>query len=263
MSLKKIIFTLSLLVFTFCWTQAQIQLRASDATGEKGQVINVNIIISGFSEILGMQFSINWDTTVLAFKEVSNLTEKLPQFTDEEIGLAEVESGAIRVVWIDNSVNGVSLEDSTLLFTLKFELIGAYGTTSAIGFSGEPIAIEFIDTTGIARTDVALVEGLINILDNSTATLFLEAVNGMQLYQNDPNPFYLTTKITTHFSTAKPARFYISTIEGKVVYHTSFRATQGINTLEVERAFLKVPGIYFYTLQSGNYQLSKKMILLP
>ncbi len=263
MTIKKILFTFGFIVCTCVFLEAQIQLMTSDATADKGQVVDIDIIISGFSGIVGMQFSINWDSTILVFKEVNNLTEQLPQFTEDEIGLAEVESGAIRVVWIDNSVSGVNLEDSTLLFTLKFEVIGEHGAISPIRFSNQPIAIEFIDTEGEVQMGIELIDGEVKIPDNTTPVLVQEVANRVQLFQNDPNPFHSTTKIIARFFNSERTQFYISTIGGKIIYRTSFKPIPGINTIEIGRSILKTPGIYFYTLQGEKYQLSKKMILLP
>lgn len=105
MTIKKGLLALVLCGLTSFVSQAQIELTLSDISGEPGQTIEVDLSISGFTDITSMQFSINWDSTVLDFKSVGNITEVLPAFTDKEIGLVETSSGALRVAWFDNTIS--------------------------------------------------------------------------------------------------------------------------------------------------------------
>jgi len=242
---------------------AQLSLAVSDVNGEKGQIVEVGIAVGGFEEISSMQFSINWDSTILDFKTVENLTTILPDFAEKEIGLVETSSGAIRVAWFDNSISGISIPDGTQLFTIRFEIIGEAGTNSAITISDQPIVIEF---TNLAGQIVELTEvrgGAITIPDNITSTTFLTALNGMKLYQNEPNPFKAVTQIKAILPNIADVQFFITDISGKIVYQNNFISVQGENNIVIERRLLDASGTYYYTLQSEDYQLSKRMILVP
>ena len=263
MTIKNLLFTLIVCALYVVPLSAQLSITVSDITGEKGQTVEASLSISGFNDINSMQFSINWDSTVLAFKAIENLTSELPNFTGEEIGLRETASGVIRIAWFDGATNGISIPDDTQLFTLKFELIGEEGTNSAISITGEPIVIEFTNSDGGIVELAEVIEGIITIPDNVTPVSFLTAPNAMELYQNEPNPFKAATKIKAILPSVSDVLFFITDISGKIVYQNNFISVQGENTIVIERQFLDVSGTYYYTLQSEHYQLSRKMILVP
>lgn len=263
MTIKKLLLTISMSLMMLLSLSAQLSLDIADVTGTKGQIIEVEVRISGFTDITSMQFSVNWDSTVLAFQAVENITEALPAFTEREIGLIEAPSGAIRVAWFDNTIQGVSIPDSTQLFTLKFEVTGEAGTNSSITISDKPIIIEFTALDGSMVELSEIKEGGVTIPGNATSLTYLVAPNGMELHQNEPNPFTSITKISAKFPSVEPVQFFITDLTGKVVYSNTFKSVQGENTIEIGSHLLGIPGTYYYTLQSEHYQLSRKMILLP
>ncbi len=262
MATKKLLFTLFTCAL-FVWSlPAQLSLAVSDITGEQGQIVDVDISISGFTDISSMQFSVNWDSTVLDFRALENISDVLPDFSEREIGLVETASGAVRVAWFDNTLRGVTIPDNTRLLTLKFELIGTEGTNSAITITDSPIVIEFTNLAGEKVELSAINGGVITIPDNTTSTTFLTAPNGVTLHQNEPNPFKVATKIKAIFPTVSDVQFFITDIFGKIVHQNNFTSVQGENTIIIERSLLGVSGTYYYTLQSEHYQLSRKMILV-
>lgn len=262
MNTRNLLLTLSFYMLLMLSLNAQVSLAVSDVTGEKGQVVEVDISIAGFNDMNSMQFSVNWDSTVLNFKAIENLSDVLPDFSEKEIGLVETSSGIIRVAWFDNTLAGITIPDDTQLFTLKFEIIGEASTNSTIAITSEPIVIEFTDLNGeVPLSEV--IGGKVIIPDNITSTTFLTAPDGVILFQNEPNPFKAVTKIKAIFPAVADVKFYITDVSGKIVYQNNFTSLQGENTIVIERRFLETSGTYYYTLQSEHYQLSRKMILVP
>ena len=263
MTIKKGLIALILCILTSMALQAQIALNLTDIVGQQGQTVEVDVNVSGFSDVTSMQFSINWDSTILDFRSVGNLTDLLPGFTTNEIGIVDVAAGAIRVAWFDNTISGISTPDDTNLFTLTFELIGGAGTNSSITISDTPIVIEFTALDGSTIELEAVNGGTISIPGNTTSTTFLTAPNGMELYQNEPNPFYTVTTIKAILPTAEDVQFFITDVSGRIVYQNNFKSVQGENTIEIKSDLLVTSGNYYYTLQNERYQLSRKLILLP
>ena len=263
MTTKNLLLTLITAVLFVLPLSAQLSLVISDVTGEKGQTVEVNISVSGFNDIGSMQFSVNWDSTVLDFKALENLSDVLPDFSEKEVGLVETSAGIVRVAWFDNTITGVTIPDDTQLFTLKFELIGESGTNSAVTITDHPIVIEFTNQAGDKVELSSVTGGAVTVPDNITAVTFLTAQNGVTLYQNEPNPFKAATKIKAIFPTVETVQFFITDISGRIVHQNNFSSVQGENTIVIERRLLGAPGTYYYTLQSEHYQLSRKMILVP
>ena len=242
---------------------AQITLYADSIEAERGQIVDVPINIIGFKDILSMQFSLNWDTTVVEFQEVHSYTEELPQFGPDGVGTGAASSGRLIVVWFDNSISGISVTDSSSILTVQFEVIGNEGEKSPIIFSDTPALIEIVDVNAtIIEPD--LVNGEIGIPSQlSTSTQTVQAQNGMRLYQNHPNPFNKNTTIQTSFNTPEWVTFTVTDAQGKSILEKRFRSNYGTNDILISKDQLPNSGIYNYTIQADAYQLTKQMILLP
>jgi hypothetical protein len=262
MIIKKIAFAFGLFALTAVNAIAQLSILVSDATGNIGDEVEVGVKVINFDQIASMQFSVNWDSSALEFKAIQQLTDSLPDFTNNQVGLLETKSGLLRIAWLDNTLNGVSLPDSALLFSLKYKIIGEQGSVSPIRITGSPTSIEFTNPDGVF-IDVESLEGKITIPGTTTSLKYLEAQNGMQLYQNEPNPFKSSTTIKVLSSDVGLLQFLVTDISGKIIHQESFRSVQKERIIEIGRNILKTPGTYYYTLQSEQYRLTKKMILLP
>ncbi len=243
-------------------TTAQITLIAGNNTANKGETIDVPLQVKGFNDIFSLQFSVNWDTTVLAFKEVHSFTEALPQFRADGVGVENIREGKLIVIWFDNSLTGIDVADSTEILVLRFEVIGEEGANSSIAFTNEPALIEAVDATSTIL-DVEVIDGEIVVPGNTTTTTFLQAQNGMRLFQNHPNPFYKNTTIKASFSTAEWVLLTITDTYGRAVFEERFQASNGINNILIDTEQLTVAGTYTYTLSSSTHQLSKQMIVVP
>lgn len=263
MTIKKGLLALVLCTLTSVVLQAQLAITLSDITGEAGQTVEVDVSVSDFVDITSMQFSLNWDSTVLDFKSIGNLTDVLPTFSDNEIGLMETAAGAIRVAWFDGSTLGVSVPDGTKLFTITLQIIGEAGVNSNITVSNSPIVIEVTSSDGAVLDSLGVMGGVVTIPEDITSTTFFVAPNGMELHQNEPNPFFTITRIKAILPTAHEVQFFITDVSGKIVYQNNFKSVQGENTIEIRSDLLATSGTYYYTLQDEHYQLSRRLILLP
>lgn len=263
MKRKKIILLLIVvLAFAYNNGKTQVTLIASNVSAEPGQVVDIPVKVTGFNEIIGMQFSINWDNAIVNLKEVHSLSTDLPSFNEEDLGMAGTPQGNLRVAWIDNSINGVTLTDSASLFILKYEIIGDKGSESIITFSNEPIAIEFIDSSSTQLT-VSVEEGEVVVPQDQTTSINPIIIpRSISLYQNQPNPFNNYTDIPIVFQEKDWVRFEISDALGRQVYQKEFEALPGSEFIRIQRSDLNHNGIYYYTIKTKQYRLSKKMILM-
>ncbi|MCI5081559.1 MAG: cohesin domain-containing protein [Saprospiraceae bacterium] len=103
----------------------------------------VEVSVENFTDILGLQFSINYDPSILEFVSVGNFG--LTGLNENLMGLPTggTQEGQITVSWIDNSLAGVSLSDGTVLFELCFNTLA--GGSSEVEISNNPTSVQVLD----------------------------------------------------------------------------------------------------------------------
>lgn len=138
-----------------------IRLFATEASGATGNVVFMNVKVSGFDDLVSTQFSINYDTTLLEFSSIIPL-EALPNLSASSFGLpndpnGRIGKGNITVSWASpdlQSNKGIKLKDSTTIFQVFFKIIGPCGSDiAAVDFSDKPTKREAINTTTVTQGD--------------------------------------------------------------------------------------------------------------
>lgn len=130
-----------------------IRLFATEAAGNTGDIVFINVKVSGFDKLTSCQFSMNYDTTLLKFSSVVPL-EALTNLSTSSFGrpndpLGSIDEGNLTVSWsyIDPLGNGTTLKDSTAIFQVYFKIIGPCGSDLAeVSFSDVPTKREAINT---------------------------------------------------------------------------------------------------------------------
>ncbi len=131
-SMKKIINILTLIFLFATIAQGQVILRFGTPYNYNGKIA-VPLLTDNFESIISMQFSINYNPSVLDLDSIINpnnqLFGQLPNFYN-----VTSFDGAGIISWYDTNSDGETLPDGTDLFTLVFS-----GNLSA--FSNEPLFI--------------------------------------------------------------------------------------------------------------------------
>ena len=123
--------------------QAQtLHLQLPDTTVNTGETVVIPIIASDFDEIVSMQFSINWDPSVLTY-----LSFQLADLQFVAIGDTEASSGILRFSWFDILGMGLTMEDGSVILLLEFEVIGEEGDFTHVSITDEPIEIQIFQAT--------------------------------------------------------------------------------------------------------------------
>lgn len=128
-----------------------LTLIASQETAAKtGDLVCVDFKAVGFDKLTSMQFSIQWDPTILEFVNVQEL-ENLINLAPSSFGTPDMPSvgdGKLTVSWsyVDPADPGVNLPDSTTLFQACFRAIGACEKSTSITFVDSPTPFEFTNT---------------------------------------------------------------------------------------------------------------------
>ncbi len=119
-------------------------VQLSSETGQVGDTIAVDVTVKGFEEIIGIQYTLEWDTTQLRYIRVNDFN--LPDLASTDFGPTDPEAqGLSNLSWLDFSLEGVTLTDGSTIYRLYFEVIAA--KTSDIQFLEQPTHSEFVTYT--------------------------------------------------------------------------------------------------------------------
>lgn len=117
-----------------------LTLAASSMDAEPGDLISVDITAQGFNDVSGLQFSMEWDASVLEFEQVSGSV--LPGLNPQ----AYYPNGnQLSVCWFSNTLSGLTYPDNTAIMALEFRIVGQAGDNTTITFTEVPTPFEVVD----------------------------------------------------------------------------------------------------------------------
>jgi len=132
-----------------------------DCQASGGQVA-VDVFVENWDDIFGLQFSVEWDETVLQFDTFGNFNPGL-NLTANDFGVTQVNNGILSFFAGGPSSNWPQLADGSVVFTIFFNVLNP-GATSTISFAG---FIEAINSS-ISTVPVTTVSGYFSAgADNS------------------------------------------------------------------------------------------------
>lgn len=120
-----------------------VTLSVEEVEALPGAEICVDVKVAGFENLLAMQYSMNWDAAVLSF--TGHQSYHLPGLGEQNFGTHRTGQGVLTFVWLDNSLQGVTLPDGSAIYQLCFEVRGKSGQRAAIRFSPDPTPIEAVN----------------------------------------------------------------------------------------------------------------------
>ena len=103
-----------------------------------GNLIKIPIKVSNFKDMMGMQFTINFDADVLKWNGISN------NILGIDLGTNHANEGKLTFLWNDPNNNIKTLEDGTVIMELVFEKTG-FNTMNPLSLDGSITAIEAFD----------------------------------------------------------------------------------------------------------------------
>ncbi|MCB0707534.1 MAG: hypothetical protein KDC34_19600, partial [Saprospiraceae bacterium] len=117
-----------------------------DVSAANGTNVCVPVTVQNFTDIVSMQYSINYNSSILSYTGSGNYG--LPGMVASNVG--NPSPGNVTVSWLANDVvAGQSVADGTTIFQICFDVIGSGGAVSPLDFSGSPTSIEVTDTGGL------------------------------------------------------------------------------------------------------------------
>lgn len=126
-------------------TCSSIALSLPIVGGLPGDTICVPLSVANFVDIVSVQFSLQYDSSVVSFLYPQNFNPNIPGLAASNFNDLDT---AIAFTWNDPSFSGVTLPDGTAMFELCFVAIGQDGDVSPVEFSNMPTTIEVSDLNG-------------------------------------------------------------------------------------------------------------------
>jgi len=106
---------------------------------------NMQVVVSvrtiGFTDIIGIQGSIHFDPTVVAFNQIDSYG--LPSMFPATFSTTSASAGKLSYYWHDPSLAGLTLPDNMVIFPIRFDIVG--NGSSVISFENTPTPLEITD----------------------------------------------------------------------------------------------------------------------
>ena len=141
-----------------------ITLSADCVDGFNGDNVCIDITVEDFEDMIGGQFTLNFDASVLEFDQITDFA--LPGQNALTFNTMFANLGYISMLWTNpDLLNGESLADGAVLFTICFNVIGIPGEDSPIVFANSPTSIDFYHESG-AEVPVLTEDCIVNVVPN-------------------------------------------------------------------------------------------------
>ncbi len=234
----------------------QVQLILPQLHADAGQTVKVPVLVANFSNVKGMQFTLHWDSTHLAFLDVGDFN--LNSLDVNDFGTAHTHRGDLTFAWIDQSLEGETLPDSSAIFTVSFQVIAQSDVATPIIITDSPTAIEVTD--GVEIFQVEIHNGMIligNVVGTDEPLL-------ATLSEPWPNPFAHSCQITGALRTTGPLSWELHDASGRVIYKETMGHVTDRFAITVNSDLLPQAGNYSILIRVGNRIAAiRKLIYIP
>ncbi len=204
----------------------------------EGQPVELTFNSNDFNKVFGYQFTLE-----LNGLDIESVKAGDANMSEANIGI--LDGNTVTVSYSD--MDGLNSSDN--LFTLT-----AIATQS--GMISEMISL----TSNVINSEGYVGEGLdIHTID---LTINGAEASDFRLDQNEPNPFDEVTIIGFNLPDSGIATLTIYDVAGRVVTSVQGAYAQGYNEIKLDKEDLNTTGVLYYTLKSGDFTATKKMIII-
>ncbi|PHN07043.1 T9SS type A sorting domain-containing protein, partial [Flavilitoribacter nigricans] len=220
-------------------------LQVADRELAAGTSYRIDFRAADIRKIQGYQLTLKLDPEMASVTDI-----QYGLATAEHFGLRYLKDGLIANSWSRPGVEIDADHEDSVLFSLEIRARADVRLSEILGVSSRVTAAEAYD----------LQDGLMDVgIEFNSGTLASVAV---ELYQNVPNPFREVTNIGFYLPEGGEATLSIHDADGRVIKLIRGTFAPGNNQLQLKRADLGKSGVLYYTLTTGTYTATKKMILI-
>lgn len=245
-----------LLLFStpFALVAQQTQYYIQDVVADIDSEVAVEVRGIDIDTIVGVQFSIAWDSTLFDFRRVEAIA--LDGTFQGNFNSTRTVSGQLGYLEADGTLMGFGLPDSALLFRVILEPLTTVSTTTTISFASAPLR------TSVRSSNNNTIEPLM-----TNGTVVLNGANSLSSVAEDPrltvapNPFRAFTQLTVRLAYGGPASLDILDPHGRLLKRQQHQLPAGNNTLTLRGRDFPANGAYIIRLTTAREQLHRKVIM--
>ena len=257
MSIIRIISTIFFLKLAmFLSAQDQVVYSVSSVQGMAGQVVCVDITADNFTNVNATQFVIRFDPKVLELVVPIDLTNSAlnggpsDKLFASSFNLTQADLGFINFTWFDGDTFGVSFDDSGVLFTLCFTVLGGpcSNSTIAITESGQ-LSFEVSQADPVTAMDILSIP----LVNNGSIEIM-------------PKGFEIHTSICSSSDTDDTGRITFSTSGGVGPYSWEVVGTgeSGTGLDDCDQVTINdlAPGTYTIRITDANGTIRNQIVTI-
>ncbi len=223
-----------------------LKLVTQNAKAEAGESVEFIFRSHNFDSIVAIQMALTYDHSKLEFETFEGAA-----LNDAAMG--QPNDSELRISWFELNGNGISLDTSVALFKVKFKVLEDIEDFSGTFDVGSNDFITVAHNLAFEELEIELeFEDQVTDVDEALSSNF-------DLHQNIPNPFGTKTIISFELPGSGETSIIIQNAIGEVIGEISGDFERGKHEVVVEYPNWS-SGIYFYTLKSGNYHKTRKMV---
>lgn len=255
---------LCLFMTLFLQAQNKTSIIAPTETLEPFTVYKAEVKVTNFDNIVGMQFTMNWDSTVLRFRSVESFVFQ-GETSGEIFNKNRASEGLLSITWFDMGLQSHDLDDSTTIFKLVFDVVGNAGSSSDFLFTDD-ITDRLIarqnGPSSFGENPTDYYNGLLSVGTPTSVTTYNSAPDKVQVENSFPNPFSDFTQIKFELKEATKAQLMIKDMKGQTVYETQQFLTVGAHQLTLTKDKFPGAGAYQFFIIAPTFTVAQKLIFL-
>jgi len=223
--------------------------RVKDAHLKAGETIEAVFKAEQLTDIKGWQFGLHFDPEYLQVEDLTTTTA-LPLDTEVNFGLYQADQGDIRSLWADAEKQ--SLKAGEQVFTVRFKALQSGRTLSSVLGLDDEVLESYALSESLDRVAVLLAFDGVRPISETPV-----------LHQNTPNPFDNETRVRFELPSDSDIQLTIHDVNGRVIKEFNGFYAQGLHEVRFGRGELgQYTGILYYTLRSGEFTATRKMVVI-
>ena len=230
-------------------TVEPIQLQVEDQFLEEGQSATFEVKSGTIQKVQGYQMTFGVDNEALVIEAIH--PNDVLGLTEDHFGLQEMEHGLITNCWYAPRIT--TWNEETTLFEVTVRAKRSTQLSQAAYLTSRITPTEgYVDQE--EPTDIKLVfKSETKLADNA----------GLEVYQNQPNPFQQRTKIPFHLTESGPVTIKVFNSAGRLLLERTKEFHSGFNHLWIQAQELEGVGMMYYQISTANQAITKKMLITP